>query len=1191
MSLNGLDAPAVHDAYEKTVIEVGGWFLLKYVSRDSIELLARGTCGVHEARNAIAKYPDASPLYGLIMYRRRRVLIKYIPEGTSRLLQARTAVHFSDVLERYAPYETLLEINKADGLNDTSLAASFPLHTASPSASCSRLHEISEDGEDAGPAPRKAVSPSASSGPVFGTQRFKMEKRVDQLMGHDRIAPRRPTPSISLRSDSAQSALSSPILSPRKTTVSQFLVREDSGLRSVTSLGTQQSFASITEYTDLDAANPTSESATPTQPTPGAEQLPPELSRNALSLDRVNDRPATSERSSHEPSERSVERPTLTERTSMSETVRKHDDDIDWSKFEPKPKVKLGPRPVATGERTKRPMVASISTVPPTYRPAQQKKSEPSPPKSQVSSGGVSSLPPASFPPPPPIPALPEYNPRPVSRGSVKSLPSHRSTAMTPDKTRLMKAVELRKKQLRKSNPAPSKYVPPKDELIPEMPIVPKALDAYAPTMKEQQNRQQDDEAMKRVDDEMQTNKADSGIEMNYKAFEKKEEATPDSQPNEDSFPPVADPETQARLEDRKADQEEIAEPTVSLDMLDPEPQSTQALPEEIQDASALENSIDESANVPIIQMADGSRPITSSGEQAQAQERKQRQESVDEPDTQSEGRDATPRALTPKSPKRRDGDLAKRRRGVVEPLHTETDAELTSDDELFEELQTATVHQAKHITVAKSPVTAAFTRRPSAHSMASFRSGGSARTINIARNPSATPLEIASDGSSERQSPPRDSTPPLPSPSLASRSSFVTLLSESSDATSLKRNVSTGISKRIQALHEMSSRDGSPNVTSRAVTPEMGRETAWRDRKSSLRRPLRSRGSSLQRQSFRTNGSPAQDAQSTTGLHQLEPVLKVQHDPISKRDSVSVSARIVRPIVNVESQDAGHMEQMQQPQVTINHNRASAGTTPSSPASPALPPLNTNVVPTGSRPEIVSTLTDPNQARGSVEYRAFHSANPKAFSRHKRNLSATMSPATPSPDDFPAPPLIPTSAAPAVSYFDHEPPAKEVGSRTSRFFKRMSNLGTKRRSSIQQSMVNATSPLETSSLVPRTNSVATEGSKSDMPSAVVVGDLNVQFPDTLLWKRRLVEIDDSGNLTFSIPQALDIQKGVAKRYHLTEFKLPYAPDQDMQELPHSVMLDFVGGSTTLQAACEDSLTHGQVLHVLRSHWKAWSSS
>ena len=56
-----------------------------------MELLGRGKSGVHEARYEIAKYEEKSPLYGLIIYRRRKVLIKYIPEGTSRVLQGKAA--------------------------------------------------------------------------------------------------------------------------------------------------------------------------------------------------------------------------------------------------------------------------------------------------------------------------------------------------------------------------------------------------------------------------------------------------------------------------------------------------------------------------------------------------------------------------------------------------------------------------------------------------------------------------------------------------------------------------------------------------------------------------------------------------------------------------------------------------------------------------------------------------------------------------------------------------------------------------------------------------------------------------------------------------------------------------------------------------------------------------------------------
>ena len=87
MSLNGLDAPQVQQTYQTTLSEAGGWFLLKYVSRDEVDLLGSGKAGIGEARAAIAQYQELSPLYGLVVYRRRKVLIKVVPEGTSRLLQ------------------------------------------------------------------------------------------------------------------------------------------------------------------------------------------------------------------------------------------------------------------------------------------------------------------------------------------------------------------------------------------------------------------------------------------------------------------------------------------------------------------------------------------------------------------------------------------------------------------------------------------------------------------------------------------------------------------------------------------------------------------------------------------------------------------------------------------------------------------------------------------------------------------------------------------------------------------------------------------------------------------------------------------------------------------------------------------------------------------------------------------------
>lgn len=81
-----------------------------------------------------------------------------------------------------------------------------------------------------------------------------------------------------------------------------------------------------------------------------------------------------------------------------------------------------------------------------------------------------------------------------------------------------------------------------------------------------------------------------------------------------------------------------------------------------------------------------------------------------------------------------------------------------------------------------------------------------------------------------------------------------------------------------------------------------------------------------------------------------------------------------------------------------------------------------------------------------------------------------------------------------------------------------------------------------------------------------------MQFPDTLLWKRRFVRIDEKGFLVFT-PANVNVfdsisRNNMVKRYHLTEFKRPCLPDEDMQELPNSILLDFLEGST-LQCACE----------------------
>lgn len=50
-------------------------------------LLSKGNGGIVEVRNAIAAYEDPSPLFGFLRYRRRNVILKYVPEDCSRLVK------------------------------------------------------------------------------------------------------------------------------------------------------------------------------------------------------------------------------------------------------------------------------------------------------------------------------------------------------------------------------------------------------------------------------------------------------------------------------------------------------------------------------------------------------------------------------------------------------------------------------------------------------------------------------------------------------------------------------------------------------------------------------------------------------------------------------------------------------------------------------------------------------------------------------------------------------------------------------------------------------------------------------------------------------------------------------------------------------------------------------------------------
>jgi hypothetical protein len=123
----------------------------------------------------------------------------------------------------------------------------------------------------------------------------------------------------------------------------------------------------------------------------------------------------------------------------------------------------------------------------------------------------------------------------------------------------------------------------------------------------------------------------------------------------------------------------------------------------------------------------------------------------------------------------------------------------------------------------------------------------------------------------------------------------------------------------------------------------------------------------------------------------------------------------------------------------------------------------------------------------------------------------------------------------------------------------------------------------------PINESATSSASLTPTPTSVNIGDVNVQFPDTLLWKRRSMLLDSQGNLIMSPALTASgnpkdkTNTGATKRFHLTEFRTPAIPDVEMQELPNSVVLDFVEGGQ-LQIACEDRAGQGHVLNGMIFH-------
>lgn len=334
---------------------------------------------------------------------------------------------------------------------------------------------------------------------------------------------------------------------------------------------------------------------------------------------------------------------------------------------------------------------------------------------------------------------------------------------------------------------------------------------------------------------------------------------------------------------------------------------------------------------------------------------------------------------------------------------------------------------------------------------------------------------------------------------------------------------------------------------------------------------------------------------------------------PRGKPETVQVTARIVRepgqnypraPESNVDPLEYASMELKQSPLI-VDHRKDVETPEPATAAEAA--PIPTPLVHTAGEPR-----RSLHERRLSRDKRSSIDASKDGLSRPGQRTSLTMardffrdSMAGKENTNSARPPSVHLQSSSLLSRLSintrnksigqdsallspisvaeksESPDEKKEGNRASRLMRRLSSTFSPSR---KQSTSTVTSPV-----LPEENGFDPE--KTPQPRAAtapatpqvnnivaVMGDVNVQFPENLLWKRRTMSLDCNGFLHLSPAQgATSSRERQLKRFHMSEFQTPYTPEMEFQELPNSVCLDFKTGSG-LQIALQDRIGQQNVL-------------
>lgn len=1238
MSLNGLDDAKVKEAYEAALAEPGRWFLLTYATRDEVQILSQGDGGIAEMRNGIANYEETSPLYGFLKYRRRNVIIKYVPEGCSRLIQARVAVHYNAVCDQFAPYDNTLEITEAQELNDNKLSAACSLHTTTESTVSStnslrrrKLMEIAEEEEEE-------------------QREVKRQSTVEEGDQQTEIAatqsrPQSPItgPPVTLDSDLAISPEASQFAGTTETPSLVGIARPASPARSFDT-ETGRRLSSQSSRQDYYSSSPYSHAKT-------RVKLGPRPSNDPVGKQGSSVRPVASMPSSLK----------LSFKGGKKGQAKTPDDTSSIASVETSDNTFLT-APVPIPEDSVR--LQSLGLPNNGRRP------------SSSSAHSVKSLPSTSA--------------------------SAKQSTITPEKLRLMKAMQLReKRKMASAQPMPSveitadkeepKGIAEETETPGEMPPLvdnkgeesgdqlsvhqtESGIDAASTVPTDRASvHTQTDSASSEVGDSTKASSLSESTEETIHAQDQKEEhekgtGTADTQQHVDAPADDVAPIGTSSAEDKDSQANEGGDATQTEKSESQDAQGDQGQgagtdpgdlhaersfiptskfatePQDGQAGVGMEPDPHDVTLVPgrIDEVDPASVETTERTQDGSAASPPKWNLPISKYSTHDSSRSLAPSqipAIVTSSTDSLDGgnDLAnaadimdaesasidQRRSKRPEPIKTDLDLPeeqptQQQDEKPVDELHSATVQDAGSINLT-SPVVAT----PPLPS-----EPPTPRVVRTVSTPVRSPHFAPGDA------------PPSAARSVSTGAAFhQKMAQQASLAPRQPAKLATGISSRIKAFEQLAGKPGGP-----PAPPSAGKDRPssafYSVRNNSVRDGARSPSILERTTSINRGRSPADSLEASPSPETfIKPsrersgsvasrlsVFESGSAPRGRPESISVTARIIREpgetfpkLPEAQDEPALHSPlELKQSPLIIDHRKHidAADAEPAPYASPVPTPLvyageprprtslherrlskdvkalsqivSEEAARDGHRP---GQRTSMSMARdfirdSMVGKDASNGARPQSMHAHSSLMGrlSISSKRTPGSDAATSPvaALSPTSTGDLSEAGDDK--KSKDGNRASRFMRRLSSSlspGRKQSTATISPTLAEENGADGERAPPARVMTAPAASPTGTTNDAYMGDVNVQFPDTLLWKRRTLFLDSNGFLLLSAVQGVtSYREKQLKRYHLSEFKTPYAPEIEVQELPNSVCLDFVSGSG-LQIAFQDRAGQLNGLHTL----------